>query len=234
MKKPLYAPPSFDDILCTLRAWKLWILGALLGALLGAAAYALFPPEYRARATVVVDFNIEQAWQQESDKEIFYYLEREARKLEEVAWSDSTLQRVETESGGIPVSTLRGGKLRLSQPEDGGWHFYADDANPEIAARLAASWAQAFAEEVQKGASSALLLQEIHETPTSQEEILALEKESLGISPWVEAYPSQIDSPPVVRKVSAGAYMLFGAAALWAAITIFLLFFRAPCEDENA
>ena len=46
------------------------------------------PPPYHAQATVLVDFNLEQAWPKETDRQQFYYLERETRKLEEVAWSD--------------------------------------------------------------------------------------------------------------------------------------------------
>ncbi len=59
-----------------------------------ASLYLLMPPPYRARATVNVDFNLEQAWPQETDRQQFYYLERETRKLEEIAWSDAVMQSV--------------------------------------------------------------------------------------------------------------------------------------------
>ncbi len=55
---------------------------ALIGGLLGAAIYFLAPPLYRARASVQVDFNIEEAYKPTQDKQAFYYLEREVRKLE--------------------------------------------------------------------------------------------------------------------------------------------------------
>ena len=81
MKKWLLSPPSLDDFLRLLRAWKFWLLGSVLGALIGAAVFYLFPPMYRAQATVVVDFNIEESWTFGSDRGVYYYLEREARKL---------------------------------------------------------------------------------------------------------------------------------------------------------
>jgi capsular polysaccharide biosynthesis protein len=230
MKKRLFAPPSFEEILCLLQAWRLWLVGALIGGILGAAGYALFPPDYRARATVLVDFNIEETWPQEADREVFYFLEREVRKLEEVAWSDSVMNVVEAESGGIPVSTLRGGKLILSQPEDGGWHFYAEDENPEMAANLAAAWAKAFVEEAQKGVSASLALQNLPET-ASQEEILALEEKSLGVSPYLQISPTQIKEIPVARKTPIGTYIFFGAVAALVFISFTFLFF-VPCYEE--
>jgi hypothetical protein len=89
--------------------------------------YFVFPPDFRARATVVVDFNMEQAWPVDSDRELFYYLERESRKLEEIAWSDDVMGRLSSQFA-IPVENLREDKLHLSQPAEAGWHFYADDA----------------------------------------------------------------------------------------------------------
>ncbi|MFN8385258.1 MAG: hypothetical protein U0V48_00360 [Anaerolineales bacterium] len=38
-----------------------------------------------ARATVIVDFNLEEVPLQDTDRQYFYYLERETRKLEEIA-----------------------------------------------------------------------------------------------------------------------------------------------------
>src|SRR5512139_4078189 len=143
----LFSPPSPDDLIRLLKAWKFWVLGAMVGALIGAAVYYLFPPDYRARATVNVDFNLEQAWPQETDRQQFYYLERETRKLEDVAWSDEIMDQVSS-SGQVAVQELRGGILQLSQPAEAGWHFYADDPNAERAQDLAAKWATAFAAKV--------------------------------------------------------------------------------------
>ena len=131
----LFSPPSIDDLIRLLKAWRFWSVGALIGALLGAGLYYIAPPPYRAHATVLVDFNLEQAWPQETDRQQFYYLERETRKLEEIARSDMVIGMVSEATGDITTQELRSGKLSLSQPAEGGWNFYADDADPERAAR---------------------------------------------------------------------------------------------------
>src|SRR5512143_3043391 len=92
--KILLKPASSDDLIRLLRAWRFWLVCAVAGGLIGAAVYLVIPPLYRARATVNVDFHLEQAWPQETDRQQFYYLEREARKLEELAWSDEVMNRV--------------------------------------------------------------------------------------------------------------------------------------------
>ena len=95
----LLASDSPDMLTRLLTAWRLWLFGAVAGAVLAAIVYALAPPPFRARATVLVDQNIEEAWTYFPDRQLFYYIERETRKLEEVAWGDDTLQVVANEAG---------------------------------------------------------------------------------------------------------------------------------------
>src|SRR5262247_867639 len=92
--KILLSPPSLDDLIRLLKAWRFWSLGALIGGLIGAAFFYIVPPPYRAHAVVLVDFNLEQAWPQDTDRQQFYYLERETRKLEVIASSDAVLDGI--------------------------------------------------------------------------------------------------------------------------------------------
>jgi hypothetical protein len=131
----IFASPSLNDLIHLLKAWRFWMFGAILGAVLGAAIYYIVPPPFRARATVNVDFNLEQAWPKDTDRQQFYYLERETRKLEELAWSDDVMSQLSSQFS-ISVGKLRSVKLKLSQPAEAGWHFYADDDDPQIAASL--------------------------------------------------------------------------------------------------
>ena len=99
--KLLFASPSFDDLIRLFKAWRFWSLGALIGGLIGVAVFYIAPPPYRAHAVVLVDFNLEQAWPEETDRQQFYYLERESRKLEELAYSDAVLDGIVQMHAGI-------------------------------------------------------------------------------------------------------------------------------------
>jgi hypothetical protein len=175
---------TLDDLIRLLRAWRFWMLGAILGALIGAAVYFIAPPSFRARATVNVDFNLEQAWPQDTDRQQFYYLEREARKLEELAWSDEVLNQLSSQFA-IPVEDLHAGKLQLGQPAEGGWHFYADDTDSQIAASLASTWAQAFAAKAQAQVSSGALNEFVHLEVTQSQKIPA--ERSISLSGYLLA-----------------------------------------------
>jgi len=232
LRKRLFASSSVDDLIELLQAWRFWVLSALVGALLGAAAYFLFPPDFRARATVVVDFNMEESWPVDSDRELFYYLEREARKLEEVAGSDETLAVVANEAGDVTVSELREGILELSEPADGGWHFYANDPSPARAEHLASIWAETFVTEVQQGIKTAVALDAARkalEANPTEPELLAfvagLETESLGITPELQISASQISDLNPQRRVSVGVYVFAGAVSLMALSALVILFF---------
>lgn len=197
----LFSPPSLDDIIRLLKAWKFWVLGAVLGAFVGGLVYSIFPPAYRARATVNVDFNLEQAWPKDTDRQQFYYLERETRKMEEIAWSDDVIKLV---SSGllVPQEDLRGGKLQLSQPAEAGWHFYADDKNPERARDLAEAWAKIFAQKVQENVAN-----------------------SQGLNSFIQVDATQTDKVPVKRAIPLSTYLLAGSILFLALSAIVILFF---------
>ena len=196
----LFSPPSTDDLIRLLKAWRFWSIGAVAGALIGAAIFYMTPPPYLARATVLVDFNLEQAWPQETDRQQFFYLERETRKLKEIAWSDGVMNLL---SSGllVPVDELRGGKLKLSQPAEAGWHFYAEDKSPERAQELAAAWAYAFTEQ-------------------TREDI----KASTGLNSFIEVEVTQGKNVPVERSISLSEYLLAGALGFLLLSSLFILF----------
>jgi len=200
-----FSPPSIDDLVRLLKAWRFWSVGALVGALIGAAVYYVAPPPYRAHATVLVDFNLEQAWPQETDRQQFYYLERETRKLEEIAWSDTVMERIAETNKFVTISELRNGKLSLSQPAEGGWHVYADDENPQRAAAFASTWAQVFVEQVRS------------QTGTAE-----------GPNAFVEATQTQVAQLPRDRSISISTYLFLGAVVFLAIGSFVVLFFSKP------
>jgi hypothetical protein len=193
----LLTPPSLDDLIRVLKAWRFWMLGAIFGAILGAAVYYSAPPPFRAQATVNVDFNLEQAWPQDTDRQQFYYLEREVRKLEETAWSDGVMNQLSFEFS-IPVEELRGVKLQLSQPAEAGWHFYADDNDSQIAESLASAWAEAFVAQAQADVDSGM------------------------INKFIRMEVTQSANLPIERRVSLSEYLLAGSIS-FLTLAVFVL-----------
>ncbi len=198
------AAPTSEDLIHLLKAWRFWLLGAVAGALLGVAVYLVAPPAFRARAMVNVDFHLEQAWPQNTDREQFYYLERETRKLETIALSDSVLNSVASQVQGVNIQQLRDGVLQLSQPGNGGWHFYADDRDAARAERLASVWAQAFSDAVQAQVAQ----------PSS------------SLEHFITATPAQAEALRAHRSVSMAVYMLTGALLVLALTALGILFFH--------
>lgn len=194
--------PSLEDLIRLLRAWRFWVFGSIIGALIGAAVYFIVPPPYRAKATVNVDFNLEQAWPQETDRQHFYYLERESRKLEEIAWSDEMMSPLSSQSG-IPIEDLRNNKLQLSQPAEAGWHFYADDSDPQIAELLASLWAEAFVQKVQA------------------------EIEAGRINDFLKLEVTQSKNLPKERSISLSGYLLAGSMG-FLTLAVFVVLFTKP------
>jgi capsular polysaccharide biosynthesis protein len=197
--KYILTSPSLNDLIRLLKAWRFWVLGAFIGMLIGAAVYFIAPPPYRARATVNVDFNLEQAWSQETDRQQFYYLERETRKLVELAWSDDVMGRLD----GFSVEELRAGKLQLSQPAEAGWHFYADDHDPQAAESLASAWASAFVEKAQAGMDAG------------------------NVNEFIKLEVTQSASLPKERRTPLSGYLLAGSLG-FLTLAVFVLLFIKP------
>lgn len=232
MKKRIFASSSVDDLIELLQAWRFWVLSSLIGALLGGVIYFILPPDFRARATVVVDFNMEQAWPVDSDRELFYYLEREARKLKEVAWSDETLAMVASQAGNVTVSELRSGILELSEPSDGGWHFYANDPSSARAEQLASAWAETFVTQVHAGIETAIALdasrKALEANPTDAgllAQVADLETKSLSITPELQISPAQVKELNPQRRVSLAGYIFAGAVAFMVLSALGILLF---------
>jgi len=199
----VFSPPGADDLIQLLRAWRFWVLGAIVGALAGAALFYVVPPPYRARATVLVDFHLEQAWPENTDREQFYYLEREARKLQAVAMSDATLAAVANRVPDVTIRQMRLGKLQLGQPGYGGWHFYAQDSDAQKAVSLAAAWAQAFTSQVKSQVSGA---------------------SAGGLEPYITVDAAQTTDIQADRSPGLAAYVLAGALVLLALAAFGILF----------
>ena len=204
----LFSPPSLDDLIRLLKAWRFWVLGALAGALLGATLFYIVPPPYRARATVNVDFNLDEAWPQETDRQQFYYLERETRKLEEIAWSDAVMQSV-ADASGVDVSTLRDKVLSLSQPGEAGWHFYADERDPGQAASIAATWALVFTEQAQEDVAT-----------------------QAGLNSFIRLDATQVKDLPVHRSISLGTYLFSGSVGFLTLSALLVLFVKPKHEQS--
>jgi len=205
----LFAAPSSDDFIRLLKAWKFWLVGAIVGALIGVAIYYLALPPYRARASVNVDFHLELAWPQNTDREQFFYLERETRKLEEIAWSDAVLNQVASQVNGVSVDQMRNGKLQLSQPAVGGWHFFADDYDPTKAEALASAWAKAFANQVKT---------EVVASSTS------------GLESFITVDADQTQNIPTKRLFSVSTYMLVGVIAFLMLSALIILFVHSKSK----
>ncbi len=194
--------PSLEDLIRVLKAWRFWVLGALLGALIGAALYYIIPPPYRATATVNVDFNLEQALPKDTDRQQFYYLERESRKMEELAWSEYTISQLSSLFA-ITNDDLRGNILHLSQPAEAGWHFYADDADAKTAQEIASAWANAFVENIQAEIAAG------------------------NINEFVNLEVTQSKGIPKARSIPLSGYLLAGSIG-FLALAVFTLLFIKP------
>jgi hypothetical protein len=216
---------SHDSIVRVLQSWRLWIVGAIVGALIASAVYAVFPPPYRARAVVVVDHNLEEAWEFGSGQ-LFYFLGRETRKLQELAWSDETMQLVADQVGDVSVRELRDSILHLSQPEDGGWHFFADSQDAARAEQIAGTWAKVFYQQtidaIEISSELEAIRREINDVLERNPDLSAGDVGGLidrisptlyktkGISYYIELNLAQTENLKITRSVPLSVYILAG------------------------
>ena len=239
----IFSPPSSDDLTRLLKAWRFWLLAALIGGLLGALIYFVAPPAYRVRAVVQIDFNIEEAYKPTQDKQSFYYVEREVRKLEDLAYSDAVMQAVADQVSGVTVNELREGKLLLSQPAEAGWHFFAEDRDPQRAKALTSAWAEAFNNKVKEAASASMTLQSYHaqieagcgsDCADLEAKVADLESRAQGISPYLESSLLQSENLTAKRKLNLSTYILVGAIAsmLISALAILFISPRKPTANS--
>jgi len=229
--------------------WKLWILGGIVGALLGAGIYTLFPPKYRAEASVIVDQNIEEAFYFFEDRKLFTFMHRETEKLESVAWSDDVLLDVSGGADKIDIEELRDGMLQLTYAQDGAWFFYADDQDPEIAEVVAGVWAEAFIEHSYAAVEISAELEVardaledfIADNPDAERrdinlylaDIRVLQESTKGISQYIDLAPNQITGLSAERVVGLGAFIIIGAILFTLALFLVLLFIPFKGDEEN-
>ena len=138
------------------------------------------------------------------DRQQFFYLDREARKMVEIAWSDDVMSQLSSEFA-IPVQDLRDGKLLLSQPADAGWHFFADDSDPKTAEALASAWANAFSIKVKAGIDAG------------------------DINEFVRLEVIQSENLPTERRTPLSGYLLAGSFS-FLSLAVFVILFIKPKE----
>jgi hypothetical protein len=252
MKKriePYLVADSPDHFVRILQSWRVWLVGALLGALLGWGVYVLFLPPYRAQASAVVDFNVEELWISKLNTQYAFFYQRETRKLKEIAYSDETLGTVAEQVGEVSVEELRGGKLLLSYPYGGVWHFWAEDEDPAKAELLARVWAETFVKAVRErvvlapeiDALRVELNTFVNENPDVDtgnpevvrlmDEIAALSEKMEGVSPYIDISLSQTESLPVTRTVDRSVYILVGSFVGAGAAAFLVLFTPKPKRE---
>ncbi|MFM8369659.1 MAG: hypothetical protein ACKOBD_12995, partial [Chloroflexota bacterium] len=103
----------------------------------------------------------------------------------------------------VPIEELREGKLILSQPAEAGWHFYANDKDPQKAEELASAWATAFAEKAQT------------------------EIQTGNLNEFIKLEVTQSANLPKERSLPLSNYLLAGASGFLLLSIFFVLFLKS-------
>ena len=189
-------------------------------------------------------------YQSSPDREVFYFLERETQKLEELAWSDAVLAQVAAEIKGVNVSDLRNGFLQLSQPGDGGWKFYGISQSSEQARQLSKFWAKAFITNVQQavlssnelvavkneisGLENNLSTESQQRRESLEAKVLELEGSSFGLHPEIQVYHSQKKDLIVERITPMGSYIFTGAVStVFIMLVVLVIFIKTNGQDDT-
>lgn len=209
-----------------LLSWRLWLVGALLGGLLGVLLSFVLPKQYETFATVVIDHNREQAWVTAFDKELFYFYDVENRKLEAYALGDTVLNAVVEDVPEVSVLELREDMIQLVKQYDGIWEMHVKSNDPDLSRAIAKSWAQAFTNEVMSSLDFQMELEELRadflmvRTNTvcdikeqnnnmtndqrklldeNEEYFKKIVRDAKGLSPFVEVVATSVDDLVVVE-----------------------------------
>jgi hypothetical protein len=110
---------------------------------------------------------------------------------------------VVAQSHAVTVAELRDEKLLLSQPAEGGWHFYAEDQDRERAAAIASRWSQAFANQARAKIS-----------------------QSDGLNSFIQIDVTQSADLPFERSTSISTYLLTSVLIFMTLAAFGVLFFH--------
>jgi len=219
--------------------WRLWLAGAVIGAIIGFLFTMIFPSQHVAVASVLIDLNSEEAIPAGMDTDIFKYLGRETRKLESLALSDEVIIPLLGIVPGASLENLREEHLVLNPPGDGEWHLLAYHDDQDTALELAKMWAISFGETIQLKMEVSAEMEEIREDiniEVNKENPDALQirkyvnklhkemRNSSGITSYLEFDISQVEGATVEFETSQASAMLIGSLSGFAAVFVFGLF----------
>ena len=233
----------FADLL---GAWRLWVIGALLGGVIGLIYIFLFPSGYVATASVLIDLNAEEAIPAGMDSDVFLFFARETRKLQSLAFSDGVLSPLLEIIPDTTLEELQEEILELNPPGEGEWHLLVIHDDPDKAIELVRLWTESFIEAIESKVEVAIELEVIREDiriEANKEEpdslqirryVAALLEEmdlSSGITSYIEYDLAQKEGATVKPETSIAEAVLIGSFFGFALVFIIGLF-SVPRREE--